>query len=514
MYRDPNIISGYNYGSLSRCNITKSDHVKCERNNRCTKLQDMHSSRMLNNVKPRNLKLGSENKTWIISWESPEDGVYVEINGFLIIILAGYHDINMYQLKITRRVRTEYRHFKIKCSFTTRQHDKPVVSEVCCCCPAFVDLDNKCRLSGVAELDFKSACHAFAGLNFYQQSKQHSNDFSRPDDPSDLDVDDCPVHGVVKYNVTSSIETEDHNSHSVPYPVDSHYRGGVHLHSAFSEVQKTSSTIKCHQSCPDMNLCRLAEINTTCIMADVPCIHVVNYSGFEVTVITDDGKRHIFYMRILRSVVQEIVSPIFRMNCSLDIFMENIDVVCVESLPKAFFLSSNSDTDPKVCFYNRRYDSHSDGKDSSRSDVDKNQQAGMIGAVVGSIGLIIIIIIVFTMYKFSRYNPNGSKVSREIDLQTLPYIKQEEDPCYDKNIRDCPVHGQLISSLTLQCDNCRNNIEDIQTQPTPNINGKNNELNKQTKEDSNKNFGRMCKEADIDSMISESDKKLFDINFK
>lgn len=30
-----------------------------------------------------------------------------ELNGFIIIILAGYDDIHMYQLKITRRVRTE-----------------------------------------------------------------------------------------------------------------------------------------------------------------------------------------------------------------------------------------------------------------------------------------------------------------------------------------------------------------------------------------------------------------------
>ncbi|XP_071132636.1 uncharacterized protein [Mytilus edulis] len=104
------------------------------------------------------------------------------------------------------------------------------------------------------------------------------------------------------------------------------------------------ATIKCYQSCPDTTLCRLAEINTTCIMADVPCIrdyysrdinqankpiklitsteniwyiisweptnnnHVVNYSGFEVTIVTEDGKRQIYYMRILRSVVEEIVN--------------------------------------------------------------------------------------------------------------------------------------------------------------------------------------------------------------
>lgn len=74
----------------------------------------------------------------------------------------------------------------------------------------------------------------------YQQSEQHSNDFSQSGDTSDIDVDDCPVHGGVKHNVTDSTDTVDHNIHSVPYPVDRYYRGGNYLHSAFSVRQNTS----------------------------------------------------------------------------------------------------------------------------------------------------------------------------------------------------------------------------------------------------------------------------------
>ncbi|XP_076074939.1 uncharacterized protein LOC143045957 [Mytilus galloprovincialis] len=266
----------------------------------------MFSSRVQTNVKPSNIKLNPENKTWIISWESPKERDYTELNGFIIIILAGYDDIHMYQLKITRRVRTEY--FKIKCSFTTtRPNDIPVVGEICVqtlprsqfitqkkeyelcynindvkttqgtaklllpsLSPTFITKDpilvtSIDHLSGSSTNNYGiiggvavSACiilSVIIGVLFYkhyrckgkrepsevyQQSEQHSNDFSQSGDTSDIDVDDCPVHGGVKHNVTDSSDTVDHNIHSVPYPVDRYYRGGNYLHSAFSVRQNTS----------------------------------------------------------------------------------------------------------------------------------------------------------------------------------------------------------------------------------------------------------------------------------
>ncbi|XP_071138522.1 uncharacterized protein [Mytilus edulis] len=269
-------------------------------------IPDMFSSRVQKNVKPSNIKLIPENKTWIISWESPKARDYTELNGFIIIILAGFDDIHMYHLKITRRVRTEY--FKIKCSFTTtRPNDIPVVGEVCVqtlprsqfitqkkdyeLCyninylkttqgtaklflPSLspnlitndpIEVTNIDHLSGSSTNNdgiiggvAVSAClilSVIIGVLFYkhyrckvksepsevyQQTEQHSNDFSHSDDTSNIDVDDCPVHGGVKHNVTGSIDTEDYNIHPVSYPIDRHYRRGNHLHSAFYEVQNTS----------------------------------------------------------------------------------------------------------------------------------------------------------------------------------------------------------------------------------------------------------------------------------
>ncbi|VDI61011.1 Hypothetical predicted protein [Mytilus galloprovincialis] len=254
----------------------------------------------------------------------------------------------------------------------------------------------------------------------------------------------------------------------------------------------------------------------------------VNYSGFEVTVVTGDGKRQIYYMKILRSVAQEIVSPLFRINCSFNYLIANIDVVCVQSLPKAFFLSSNSDADPKVCISNRRYDVtsllpdsaqsitaqneglKSDGTGLSRLDENTNNKDVIIGAVVGSIGLAIIIIIVVTLYKFRSYNSCSTDDSKEIYLQTLPENKQEEEQCTDLYIQGCPVHGKRGTDLTLQCVNCRKNTEDIRHQQIANQ-----QFNEQSIVDFNQHNHLMYRdEEDKESIISESDKRLFDINFK
>ncbi|XP_063408104.1 uncharacterized protein LOC134691496 [Mytilus trossulus] len=312
------IISLYCFGwSLSELvcniqNISDQTNYQLEKfNETCIEkgprfcIPDMYSSLMQNNVKPSNLKLNPENKTWIISWESPKDRVYIELNGFIIIILAGFEDIHMYRLKITRLVRTEY--FKIKCSFTTRPNKIPVVGEVCVqtlprsqfrtqkkdyelcynvndvkttqgtakpllpsLSPSLITHDpilvtNIEHLSGSNTNNYGliggvavSAClilSVIIGILFYkhyrcklkstpsevdQHSEQHSNDFSQSDDTSDVEIDDCPVHGGVTHNVTCSIDTVDHNMRPVSYPIDRHYRGGNYLHSAFSVRQNTS----------------------------------------------------------------------------------------------------------------------------------------------------------------------------------------------------------------------------------------------------------------------------------